>query len=93
MSAGARSGALGGRQYRGSDPLAAGARRDCHPAQASDVSLDEHPAGADHAALAIHGHDLDRAVVQPVAVGRKLHSLLDAEDLLAQREGLLDLVT
>ena len=72
-------------------PRPRAAALDRHPAEPPDAVVDEHAAGA-HDAPGLDRDDLDRLVVEPVAVGLQRHSLLDAEDLLAQRERLLDLV-
>jgi hypothetical protein len=64
---------------------------DRHPAETADAILDQDAARADYAARLDRDH-LDRVVVEPVLVRRERNSLLDAEDLLAQGQRLVDLV-
>ena len=48
--------------------------------------LDQHPAGPDHLAAVADRHQVQRLVVEPVAVAVERHALLAAEDVDAQGE-------
>ena len=77
-------------QEQPADALAAYVAADRHPPEPGQMPLDEQAAGAHDLPVAL-GHQLLGLVVAPVAVGLLVHPLLDAEHLVAQGQGALQL--
>ena len=73
-----------------SQPATAVRGRDRHAAELDLRALGQQAAGGDDRA-AVDGDEVQRLVVAPVELLLEAHALLDAEDVVAQRQGGVDL--
>lgn len=62
-----------------------------HTAYPRRVRAEQQPQRADRAPVRVDGEQMQRAVIETVALQRQGHTLLAAEDLLAQGEGGVDI--
>src|SRR3954451_3723468 len=92
LGAGAGRNPVGFAEDRRAHAVAAPLARNRQPAEPGHVPAKEQPAGADHLAPVVDGHDVGRLGVASVLVGLERHALLLAEDARAQRERLGHLV-
>ena len=77
-------------QQLGRQPAPAVRGRHRHAPELDRSVVRQQPAGADDAAVVDHDQ-VQRLAVAPVELVLEAHALLDAEDLVAQREGRVDL--